>query len=73
MLTGQNINYILLPLRKFVLQEGILKKKKKKRKGKKKVPTKRKTKNCYFCGLHSNKVQPLPNDISIENGKNDVL
>lgn len=67
MLTGQNINYRLLPLRKFVLQEGILKKKKKR----KEVPTK-KPKIAISVACILIRCQPLPN-ISIENGKNDVL
>lgn len=68
MLTGQNISYKLLPLRKFVLQEGISKKKKVKSSNQnKKTPKTKEQKtspNWYFCGLQSNKVPAsLPNSM----------
>lgn len=79
MLTGQNINYTLLPLGKFVLQEAMSKKKKKKEKEKEKHRKEKKpqpNKNpkiaiSVACILI--RCQPLFNNISIENGKNDIL
>lgn len=76
MLTGQNINYIFLPLRKFDKKACKKEKKKEERKGKKRKEKAQPNKNpkiaiSVACILI--RCQPLPNNISTENGKSDVL
>lgn len=73
MLTGQSINYILIYI--LVSQEGMSKKeKKKKRKEKEKEPQpNKKPKRAISVACILIRCQPLPNNISIKNGKNDVL
>lgn len=85
MLTGQNIHYVFLPLRRFVWQEGMWKRQeikekerkegqKKKRQGGKKYPNQtKKSKIAISVACILMRCKPLPNNISTENGKNDVL
>lgn len=54
--TGQNINYNLYCCLSEILFHKKACQKNERKEGKKRAPTKQKAKNCYFCGLHSNKV-----------------
>lgn len=67
MLTGQNINYILLPLRKFVLQDML------KKKIKKALTKQKKPKLLFFVACILIRCHPLSNNINIDNDKYDVL
>lgn len=83
MLTGQNIHYVFLPLRRFdkkacekdkkgKKKEGRTEEKKDKRKKTHPNQTK-KSKIAISVACILMRCKPLPNNISTENGKNDKL